>query len=91
VTLPASDLRSARWAPFGIAVALALVGAWYIIRRGPGPDRISQAVWDECKARYAAAPTHGDTVLVDSHIPIPGLQRQRLRKCWDFRTNPQFR
>jgi hypothetical protein len=88
--LQASDLRSARAIMVSITALLALGFGVWVLRGGPAPGRVSRMLWDECRARYTAARTHGDTVLVDAHIPSPAAQGRHLTKCWDFRTDPRF-
>jgi len=75
-------LRSAaKWLfiPLGL---LAAVGIVMSVRHGPD---LQEQLRAECRARYAAAHTRGDSIVVDNWVPAAGLQGiRRVRHCSDL-------
>ena len=65
--------------PLGLLLGGALVVS--LSHRSQARDQLRA----ECRAKYAAAGTRGDTILADNWIPAPGLQATRaLRHRRDF-------
>ena len=79
--------KSAKW--FFIAIGVLAVLA-FAISLSQQPER-SEQLRAECRAKYAAARTRGDTILAENWIPAPGLQTGRsLRHCRDLAPTGHF-
>jgi len=72
---------AAKWLifPLGLLAALGLVMS---LRHG---SDVREQLRAECRARYAAAHTRGDSILVNNWIPAAGLQGVRgIQHCRDL-------
>jgi len=70
--------NTAKWL-FVVLGALTVVTLIISTKHNP---EIAAQLQAECRAKYAAAHSRGDSIIADNWIPSPGLQSTRsLRHC----------